>query len=228
MYLFGRLAATKDNVLAMLRSADQYMVECERDVRLARELGYQGGVMPVVPHCGGFDLNRLRALAQPGPTTARRVIAIKGYQSWAGRALVALKALELCADALAGYKIKLYLTSEDVRIAAELLAQDTGLDIECLPGGQPHDDIMRLLGSARVYMGVSISDAASTSMLESMAMGAFPIQTCTACADEWIEHGRSGFIVPPDDPQAIADCLRRAVTDDAPGGPGGPNQRGHR
>lgn len=46
-------------------------------------------------------------------------------------------------------------------------------------------------------------------------MGAFPIQSCTACADEWIVQGQTGFIVPPEDPRAIADAIRRAVSDDA-------------
>ena len=46
-------------------------------------------------------------------------------------------------------------------------------------------------------------------------MGAFPIQSCTACADEWIVQGENGFIVPPEDPHVIADAIRRAVSDDA-------------
>ena len=45
-------------------------------------------------------------------------------------------------------------------------------------------------------------------------MGAFPIQSYTACANEWIEDGKSGFLVPPEDPHIIAEALRRAVTDD--------------
>jgi glycosyltransferase involved in cell wall biosynthesis len=46
-------------------------------------------------------------------------------------------------------------------------------------------------------------------------MGAFPIQTDTACCDEWINDGKSGFIVKPDDIEMIADRIRLAVTDDA-------------
>jgi len=61
---------------------------------------------------------------------------------------------------------------------------------------------------------LSISDGISTSLLEAMAMGTFPIQSYTACADEWIVDGQSGFIVPPEDPQVVAEALRRALTDD--------------
>ena len=45
-------------------------------------------------------------------------------------------------------------------------------------------------------------------------MGAFPIQSSTACADEWVEDGKSGFIVPPEDTQAVAEAIRRALGDD--------------
>jgi glycosyltransferase involved in cell wall biosynthesis len=52
------------------------------------------------------------------------------------------------------------------------------------------------------------------SMLEAMVMGAFPIQSCTSCADEWIQNGKSGFIVSPEDPYEIANALRTALIDD--------------
>ncbi len=51
-------------------------------------------------------------------------------------------------------------------------------------------------------------------MLESIALGAFPIQSDTSCADEWIIDGKSGFIVPPEDPEMIASALRKAISDD--------------
>ena len=69
--------------------------------------------------------------------------------------------------------------------------------------------------AARIHIGLSISDAISQSLLESMVMGAFPIQSCTACANEWIEDGKSGLIVPPEDPHIVAQAIRRAVQDDA-------------
>ncbi len=47
-----------------------------------------------------------------------------------------------------------------------------------------------------------------------MAVGTFPIQSSTACADEWVECGRSGFVVSPWDTGAIAEAIHRAVTDD--------------
>jgi glycosyltransferase involved in cell wall biosynthesis len=103
---------------------------------------------------------------------------------------------------------------EDVKIAAYLFEQETGIPIKIVPSFSPEQEILSQFGSARVYIGLSISDGISTSLLESMIMGAFPVQSCTACADEWIQDGKSGMIVPPEDPDEIANAIRRALTDD--------------
>jgi hypothetical protein len=213
IYLFGRLAEHKEQIKEVLASCDYYTCECERDVTLARQFGFQGQILPVLPAGGGFDLENLRQFRQPGPTSSRRIILIKGYQNWAGRALAGLRAIELCADVLQNYRIVIQLASPDVVIAAELVAHSTGIPIEIAPHGE-YMDAMRRFGTARIHIGLSISDGISQSLLESMVMGVFPIQSCTACANEWIEDGKSGFIVPPEDPHIIATALRRAVTED--------------
>ncbi len=214
IYLFGRLTEHADKIKAVLAACDYYSCECQRDVQLAKQMGFRGEVLPVLPNTGGFDLTRVVQLKQPGPTSARRLILLKGYQSWAGRALVGLRAIALCANALQGYRIAIYLATPEVKIAAELLSQSTGLPIDLIPLCS-HDEMLRWYGCARVYIGLSISDAISTSLLEAIVMGAFPIQSCTSCADEWIVDGEMGFIVPPEDPEPIAAAIRRAVSDDA-------------
>ncbi len=214
IYLFGRLTEHADKIKAVLAACDYYSCECQRDVQLAKQMGFRGEVLPVLPNTGGFDLTRAAQLKQPGPTSARRLILLKGYQSWAGRALVGLRAIALCANELQGYRIAIYLATPEVKIAAELLSQSTGLPIDLIPLCS-HDEMLRWYGRARVYIGLSISDAISTSLLEAIVMGAFPIQSCTSCADEWIVDGEMGFIVPPEDPEPIAAAIRRALSDDA-------------
>jgi glycosyltransferase involved in cell wall biosynthesis len=75
--------------------------------------------------------------------------------------------------------------------------------------------MLALHAAARLYVGLSISDAISLSLLEAMAMGAFPVQSCTSCGDEWVEHGRTGLLVPPEDVDVVEEALRRALADDA-------------
>lgn len=215
IYLFGRLQVHRERVKALLAACDYYTCECQRDVELARALGFRGQVLDVLPVGGGFDLADAQRWRSPGLTSERRLILIKGYQHWAGRALVALRALSLCADGLHGYRIAVHLpNTEDVSIQAELVSQQIGIPIEMI-SEISHEQMLRLQGQARIHLGLSISDGISTSSLEAMLMGAFPIQSDTACAGEWFEDGAGGLLVPPEDPAVVADALRRALSDDA-------------
>jgi glycosyltransferase involved in cell wall biosynthesis len=213
VYLFGRLASDRDAVRAVLENCDYYLCECRRDVPLARRYGLKGEILPIMPVTGGFDVAAMAALGENTPPSRRHTIVLKGYQHWAGRALVGIRALELCADALAGYRVAVVAANRDVSIAAELAAQNTGIEFTAYPY-IPRDDHLRLLADARIHLGLSISDATSTSFLESLITGAFPIQSSTACADEWIEDGATGILVPPEDPHVIAAAVRRAIADD--------------
>jgi glycosyltransferase involved in cell wall biosynthesis len=218
IYLFGRLSEHVDRIRAVMAACDYYHCECHRDVPLARDYGFRGTALPVCPVSGGVDLAEMRPFRQAGPTSARRLIALKGYQTWAGRALVGLRAIELCADVLKGYRVVIYLATPDVALAAELVAKATGIPIEVDSHEHrrmPREDILRMHGRARVSIGLSISDAISTSFLEAMIMGSFPIQSNTGCANEWATDGEGALLVHPEDPGAVAAALRRAVADDS-------------
>ena len=217
IYLFGRLSAHRERICEILGNCDFYSCECERDIRLARDLGLRGQPLPVFPNAGGFDLAQCEALRQPGPISQRRNIMLKGYQGWAGRALSGLRALERCADLLraGNYQLTIYSANNpEVPIAAELFEQNTGIKVNVIAAEVTHEEMLRRYGKSRLYIGLSISDAISTSLLEAMVMGAFPIQSCTACADEWITDRQSGLIVPPEDVEVIETAIRRALTDD--------------
>ncbi len=214
IYLLGRLPEEAATLRRILAACDYYDCECERDVGLARELGFAGEVLPVLPNAGGYDLEACARLRE-GPPSRRRVIALKGYQGWAGRALVALRALRDCGGLLAGYTLGLYSAEPDVVLAARLLCQDTGLRLEVTPPRSPHERLLALHGRARVSIGLSIGDAISTSVLEAMVMGSFPVQSDTSAAGEWFADGETGLLVPPEEPAAVTRALRRALSDDA-------------
>lgn len=216
LLLYGPLAGHREKIKAILSQCDYYACECERDVELAREYGFTKTALPVTPVAGGFHLERLKEYRQPGPASSRRVIALKGYQHWAGRALAGLRALELCADEIkaGGYAVAVYLADYDVRIAAERMSLRTGVPLELVPPAS-HDEILRLHGRSRVSIGLSISDGLSTSALEALLMGAFPVQSDTCCLTELLKDGEGMLLVPPEDPQEIARAVRRALADDA-------------
>jgi glycosyltransferase involved in cell wall biosynthesis len=212
--LFGRLPEHRERIGRILAECDYYGCECERDVPLARAHGLRGAALPVLPNGGGFDLEAARKLRSPEPPSRRRILMVKGYQTWAGRALVALRALARCADLVRGYQVVVHSATEDVRLAAKLLAADHGIEVTLLAPDLPHAEMLGYHGRARLSLGLSIGDGISTSMLEAMLMGAFPIQSDTACGSEWLVDGQTGLIVPAEEPEAVERALRKALLDD--------------
>jgi len=216
IYLFGPLSRHTEKIKGILANCDYYSSECHRDVELARAYGFKGETLPVTPVAGGFDVEGMQQYRQPGPTSARKLITLKGYQTWAGRAMAGLRAIELSADLLKekGYRVAVYLAGPDVRLAAERIAVSTGIAFDDIPASS-HENMLRLHGRARVSIGLSISDGLSTSALEAIVMGAFPIQSNTSClTEEFVRDGETILMVHPEDPTAIAAAIRRAVTDD--------------
>jgi hypothetical protein len=216
IYAFGRLPEHAERIRGLLSRADVYACECFRDVLLAKEMGFKGDVMPVVPNTGGFDLEHCQSLRSSQLPSQRKVIAVKGYQYSLGRSLVALRALERVAHRLHDYKIVVYspYPREVVEVPARLMAQRSGLHVKLLHT-VPHEEVLRLHGSARISISLSISDAICTSMTEAMVMGSLPIQSDTACADEWVEDGKSALLVNADDSDDVAAAIERALADDA-------------
>ena len=214
IFYFGRFPDHRMQIERLLAAIDFYSCECERDIFIARQFGYRGPAFSGIPNSGGFDLKQVASLRSPHPPSQRKVVMIKGYQHFAGRALTALKVLENFASQLKGYRIVLFSVSDEPRRRADELQRAGVLDTEVIDWAT-HEQILMRFGEARLYMGISISDAISTSALEAMAMGAFPIQTNTSCCEEWFKDGEGGFIVPPDDFDAICDKFGRALADDA-------------
>jgi glycosyltransferase involved in cell wall biosynthesis len=215
IFFFGKLKEHEPQIRKVLSACAYYTCETERDLRLAAEFGFRGEyLLPVMPNPGGFHFDNIASLRQPGLTSKRRLILLKGYQNIFGRALVGLYALALCQDVLRDYKIVIINAADEVAAAAEILARSTNLQIEVMPHTNCYDDMLRLRGQARVSIGLSVSDAASISFLEALAMGSFPIQSDRGGSHEWIRDGEGGFIVHPEDPHMVAAALRRALKED--------------
>src|SRR4030066_1148034 len=213
--LFSKISGHKEKIKDVLLNCDYLWGECSNDIKIAEKLGFKGKFLTVIPISGGIDFKKISRIKKPGLTSERRNIMLKGYQNWAGRALVGLSALERCSDVLKGYRILIYsVDTIDVIIAAELFTQKTGIETFVIPFGTSHDEILSYHGSARISIGLSITDAISTSLLEAMVMGSFPIQSDTSCANEWFKTGQTGILVSREDPEDVEKAIRKALADD--------------
>jgi glycosyltransferase involved in cell wall biosynthesis len=214
IYLYRKLPEHESRILEILAQIDGYHSECERDLRIARRMGFRGFAFPCIPASGGSDFSKFPPLSRFERPSRRREIVLKGYHGWSGRALHILAAIHMAADSLRGFKIRLTLGEEAVNSTVNAIAETDGLDIVSEVYLDRHEDVLTRLGQARVVVGMGISDGISTTLLEAMAVGTFPIQGCNSCGNEWIESGRTGFLVSPHDVAGLARAIRRAVEDD--------------
>lgn len=209
LHFFGRLQKHIPLIRETMAGVNVLVVEGKRDEVLAKKLGFRSEVRVFPSVGGGFHIPD----GEAGKTSIRKKILVKGTQDIIRRGVVALRALERCADLLGEYEIILYSSNEITRAVAELFTGHTGKQITILEGVD-HDGMLRLNAEARLNICVNISDGLPNAMLEAMLMGAFPIQSDTSVANEWIQNGETGMLVPPEDPDVIEWAIREALLND--------------
>jgi len=192
IYWFQQFPKHKQNIIELLNIASFYSAECHRDIDIVKQLGYTGKTMPVIPNSGGINLEEIPKDSLP--PSQRKKIMIKGYTGFVGRAIIALKACELAADHLQGYEVVVYSASLKARMRAIKLRHFHKIRVTILKKRIPHHEMLKLFSEAKVYIGISLSDGISTSLLEAMATGCYPIQTDTSCASEWIQNSTDGLL----------------------------------
>lgn len=214
IYHFGKQPEHVERIMNVLASCDYLIADCERDVELAERFGFNGELLGIFPTAGGYEVENLRREIEIPTTSDRKTIALKGYQHWQGRALVALEALKMCRDQLSGFTLEVYLPVPTVVECAREFAQTCGVEL-IIHEQTLNIEIIRLFGRARIGFSMSVTDGSPNAMLEAMIMGAFPVQSDTVSTAEWIVNGENGLLVPPEDPEAASISLKRALTDDA-------------
>ena len=210
IYWFQQFPKHLAKIKKLLARADRYSAECNRDVELAKQYGFTGEVMPVFPNAGGFTEEQLnRPLT---PSAERKVIAIKGYEGWVGRASVAVEALYALTNELADFKIVFYSCNAKTIRLVKKLKRKTGLNIEWHGKGElAHTQMLDLFASARIYVGISLSDGISTSALEAIVSGTMVLQSRTSCLDEWFEHKSAGVFHIGTTVQEVRARIREAL-----------------
>lgn len=215
IYWFGKQDKHKKRIEQTLKMADVYLCECERDVDLALQFGFRGETRPVHPNTGGLTYDQYKAGANSDLPSLRKTIALKGYQGTFGRAIQALQAIEQALNDFPDYQVEVF--SANLATKRYIRKLSTSIRDRISVHGKhdlSHDEVLELFRRSRIYCGLSESDGISTSMLEAMSQGCFPIQTCTACANEWIIDGRDGYIVELNDIDGLVERISTALSND--------------
>lgn len=81
-------------------------------------------------------------------------------------------------------------------------------------GELPHNEVADYYHRAHVLVNPSLSEAFGLSLVEAMASKIPVIATNVGGMKEVVEHGRTGLLVEPADPDALAEALIRLLKDD--------------
>jgi glycosyltransferase involved in cell wall biosynthesis len=136
-----------------------------------------------------------------------RMIEGKGYETF-------LRALQLVRQEEPGV-VGLccgYAEDPDYRASLVALAEELGLSGSVVFTSWPGavGDPMSVLD---VYARVSLEDSSPIGVHEAMSAGVPIVLTDVGGARELVEHERTGLLVPPEDPQAVAAAVLRLLRD---------------
>ena len=181
----------------LLIQSDFYSAECRRDYCLAREIGFKGIELPLIPNAGGFSDGTLNHAISP--LRERRIVYVKGHGGRFGLGEISLRVADRLLCEFSQIEVVVVSLSEDLRIVAKKLQQRHRGRIKFYSLRNPiaHENVLSLLRQSVIYIGASQSDGISTTFLEALISGAIPIQTNTSCASEWLERGFFAIVVPP-------------------------------
>lgn len=211
IYYFQNLPDHELKLRSLLSKASRYSAECSRDYELATNLGFKGEFLPIIPNSFSNDAVQGNFVL----ASDRTQIIAKCYGEVFGLGSLVISAVESILSENLKYSFFLYSVTSDLEALVVNLARKFPgrLKFSTVRNSLSHQELLLEFSKSRVYLGASLSDGISTSFLESMTQGAFPIQTNTSCAADWILKGCLGIAVKPD-LDSIIESLRVSLNDD--------------
>ena len=215
LFWFQRFPKHQSRIRRVLEGVDILVTECKRDQNLARELGYQGKFLELMPATGGLDTSRLRSIALLNRPSARKHIAVKGYSGFVGLGREALKVIEEIEDQIKDFSLTVYSAGLGTWWFSRKLRKSMGNRIHVARKHKLSNlEIEEMFLKSRVALGLSQSDGLPATVKEAMCTGAFPVQTVTSCAGEWFAADFGGILVAPHNISDASKAMLRAVSDD--------------
>jgi len=206
IYFFCQFESHLKKIKELLNLIDSYAAECERDYELARKMGFCGKELPLIPNSFKFNIN----VANQKDVIAKSQVIVKCYGETFGLGRILIIVMDQFLDTQQDASVLLFSVTDDLLSDAKKLERKfpNRVRISSIRNPMSYSQIALEYQKSRVYIGASRSDGISTSFLEAMNYGAFPIQTNTSCAQDWIGKGCVGRVVEPN-----KDVLFNALND---------------
>lgn len=212
MFYFKEHGIQETQVTLFLDRVDYLITDCKRDYSIAVQNGFKNKFIGVYPGNGGirFSPDFIQTIKK------RNIILLKGYESFGCKASKVIEALQLVPlTLLQNFEIVIYSADEIIieKIKKNAFFEDLKIKIYSRAIFIANEDLLKIMGSTSIHISNNISDGMPNTLLESMGMGAFPIQSNPGNAsEEVILHGVNGYLITdPLDCPAIAVLIESAI-----------------
>lgn len=174
-----------------------------------RELGASSDKIFTLPR--GINTNLFSMPSEKiAPQTAYRLISTRGLNPDYNFIQI-LKAISDLQLTFRNFKYSI-VGDGPYKVNLQQMAKKLGVEnfVE-FTGKIAHDKLPSLLRESDVYIATVATDGVSTSLLEAMASGVFPIVTNNASNRLWIKNGVNGYLVDYGDYQGLAQRIKNAL-----------------
>jgi hypothetical protein len=212
---FKQFPAHNAKIREFLSHVDLYFAECNRDIAIVKDLGFDGECGPINMN-SEINLNRhLGVNRTKSKPSQRKVISVKSYDSFVGRSNIILDAILESSQILKGYKIVFFSSSYYFnKVIAEPQLTDHEIKFEIFNHGSlSENDMINIFKQSRLILSNSKCDGVSTSIIEAAIHGAYPITSNTGCAGDWVDL-TSDNLFEWDDKGRLKENILKAITND--------------
>ncbi len=196
-----------------LKRADGLTSDTHRDTALAKDWGlHPGAPTLVVPGSGGLNLEAIRKADSFDPDhygipdSAAWIVNPRGLRPGSVHQKVFFAAIPqilkerpevvfICPGLKGKHNVEGWIQSLGIGERAFLLPL------------LPQEELWSLMKRCPVFVSPSSHDGTPNSFLEALACGCFPVVGDINSLREWIEPGKNGLLVNPQDPDALANAI---------------------
>jgi len=199
IYYFEQFEEHRKKIEGILKIVNFYSAECTRDYVLALKFKFMGIELPCIPNAGGIEMKT--DITPLTSCSTRKLISVKAYGGVFGRADLLFRVFSRLLEEGIDENVFFYSVTDDYARQAKILNQQfpEKFSYSTVRNPTPRDELLKIFSLSKIYVGASRSDGISTSFLEAILNGVYPIQTSTSCISEWINKG----------------CIASLVTEDA-------------
>lgn len=188
--------------------ADALHADCQRDIRLSQEWGFDANKpMLVTPGNGGIRTDIFYPPA--APVEEPIVINPRGFRAYV-RNDVFFQAIPLVLKKIPGVKFICASMAGESQALKWIEQLDISQAVELLPH-LPHAQMADVFRRAQIVVSPSIHDGTPNSLLEGIACGCFPVAGDLESIREWITPDENGLLTDATNPQGLADSIIEAI-----------------